>query len=58
MPQVAVLRDLCNVAVRKTQVCMHADLWHPCADTVVYLPFQSRNQWGGIFSQVLRPQFR
>jgi len=29
MPQVAVLRDLCDVATRKAQVCEYADLWHP-----------------------------
>jgi len=29
VPQVAVLRDLCAVTMRKTQVCEYADLWHP-----------------------------
>jgi porin len=29
VPQVAVLRDLCPSARRKTQVCEYADLWHP-----------------------------
>jgi hypothetical protein len=33
VPQVAVLRDLCEVIIRKARVCEYADTWQRSTDS-------------------------